>query len=207
MSEAAQEAATEPTSEVSRYFAWAGIALWWLTYPLAKAVWYLVYYIAVVLLSVGKLIYQPIAFLLQPLVYLGHAIFIAAAAPFRLLGRFEVCLHVSMSSSIRAHKPLQTLYIYLGIAAIVGVVVGLAICYTSSSIQSLFGMDVEPQAPARSAKEYRESKRRQKAKDEAPLISPSQLSPTSSDLLEGVRRSNAGKTLLAQTSVGDLESE
>ena len=67
---------------------------------------------------------------------------------------------------------MQTLYIYVGIAAIVGLVIGLAVKYIYGSLTSILRLDPEPARPiSRSAREYREAKQAKKAKAEAPLMS------------------------------------
>ena len=60
--------------------------LWYICWPIAI----LIYYIAVAVLFVLKLLYRPVGFLLQPVVYLGHFILACLIAPFQLLAKLEV---------------------------------------------------------------------------------------------------------------------
>ena len=60
--------------------------LWYICWPIAV----LIYYLAIAVLSIIKLLYQPVGFLLQPLVIVGHFILACLIAPFRLLSKFEV---------------------------------------------------------------------------------------------------------------------
>ena len=59
---------------------------WYICWPIAI----LIYYIAVAVLFILKLLYQPVGFLLQPVVYLGRFLLACLVAPFRLLVKLEV---------------------------------------------------------------------------------------------------------------------
>lgn len=67
---------------------------------------------------------------------------------------------------------MKTLYIYLGVAAIVGILSGIAMAYIYGSLASIFLHDsnAEKLFP-QTAKEYQESRRRQKPTVEVPLMS------------------------------------
>ncbi|KAI7281236.1 hypothetical protein KC345_g4215 [Hortaea werneckii] len=127
--------------------------IWWPVGTLLK-------YIATLVLYLAKLLYWPVGFLLQPVVYLARFILICLLAPFRLLVK------------------LETLYIYLGTAALVGLTIGLIISLIYGSLSNIIGSNTIPAAAAqsrlRSAKEYRETKKRKKQSqllsDEAPVI-------------------------------------
>ena len=60
--------------------------LWYICWPIGVSL----YYVAVTIFSLLKLLYRPLGFLLQPLVYLGRFILACLAAPFHFLVRFEV---------------------------------------------------------------------------------------------------------------------
>lgn len=68
------------------YLAWTGTILYWISWPIAIALFYL--FVAVV--AVLKLIYWPIAFVLQPVVHLLRFIAAVLALPFRALVKLEV---------------------------------------------------------------------------------------------------------------------
>ncbi|RMY85323.1 hypothetical protein D0862_11210 [Hortaea werneckii] len=116
--------------------------------------------IATFILYLAKLLYWPIGFLLQPVIYLARFILTCLLAPFRLLVK------------------LETLYIYLGTAALVGLVVGLIISLIYGSLSNIIGSNAAPaaatQSRLRSAREYRETKKRKKQNrllsDESPAI-------------------------------------
>lgn len=68
------------------YLAWTGTILYWISWPIGIALFYL--FVAVV--AVLKLIYWPIAFVLQPVVHLLRFIAAVLALPFRALVKLEV---------------------------------------------------------------------------------------------------------------------
>jgi hypothetical protein len=68
------------------YLAWVGTILWWICWPIGI----LLYYLFVAVVAILKLIYWPIAFILQPVVYLLRFIAAILALPFRALVKLEV---------------------------------------------------------------------------------------------------------------------
>ncbi|KAI7545945.1 hypothetical protein KC331_g5920 [Hortaea werneckii] len=128
--------------------------IWW---PIGT----LLSFLATFVLYLAKLLYWPIGFLLQPVIYLARFILTCLLAPFRLLVK------------------LETLYIYLGTAALVGLIIGLIISLIYGSLSNIIGSNTTPAAAAaqsrlRSAREYRETKKRKKQNrllsDEPPAI-------------------------------------
>ncbi|KAI6900175.1 hypothetical protein KC318_g8513 [Hortaea werneckii] len=131
--------------------------IWW---PIGT----LLSFIATFVLYLAKLLYWPIGFLLQPVIYLARFILTCLLAPFRLLVK------------------LETLYIYLGTAALVGLIIGLIISLIYGSLSNIIGSNTAPAAAAaqsrlRSAREYRETKKRKKqnrllSDETAAILSP-----------------------------------
>lgn len=78
--------APQPETTMNVYLAWTGTILWWICWPVGIVLYYL--FIAVV--AILKLIYWPIAFILQPVVYLFRFIGACLALPFRALVKLEV---------------------------------------------------------------------------------------------------------------------
>jgi hypothetical protein len=68
------------------YLAWTGTILYWISWPIGIALFYL--FVAVI--AVLKLIYWPTAFVLQPVVHLLRFITAVLALPFRALVKLEV---------------------------------------------------------------------------------------------------------------------
>nr|POE65281.1 hypothetical protein CFP56_34948 [Quercus suber] len=107
----------------------------------------------------------------------------------------------------------QTVYIYLGVAALTGITAGLAVSYVYRSLHSTLRLGAERSPrPTRTAKEYREAKRKQQTKAESPLMSPSTLSPRhrSPDhlsLSDGMRRGQRARGLLNQTIMEEVDSD
>ncbi|CAK1366473.1 hypothetical protein CB0940_09149 [Cercospora beticola] len=147
---------------------------------LASGAYWLVYFIVIVLRTIAyallwllNLLWRPIAFTLQPILYLGNFLLACLALPFRAIVK------------------LETLYIYLGIAALVGILGGLLVSLIASKVTGTFlkPPPIKPQK-GRSVKDYREQKQQKKAKDQLPTllvpptrqvngVSPQRLSPGS----------------------------
>lgn len=95
------------------YLEWLVTILWWICYPVGIVA----YYLAIVLLTVAKLLYRPLALVLQPVVYFGRFILACLAFPFVLLAKLEVCTHcptmrwsdyaVHCSRGLRVQSQLQ----------------------------------------------------------------------------------------------------
>ncbi|KAK3069653.1 hypothetical protein LTR53_011833 [Teratosphaeriaceae sp. CCFEE 6253] len=178
------------------YLATTVTVLWYICYPIAIGI----YYLAIAIIFALKLLYRPVSFLLQPLVHFGRFLLACLIAPLHLLARFE------------------TVYIYLGVAALVGVSIGLVIRYLNGVLSGILRLRNAPsRPPARTAKEYREAKRRQQAKEEAPRMtsgalppkaaSPTQLSPTYLSMSDSSRNFMRGRGLLNQTIAEEMESD
>ena len=70
------------------------LALWYILWPIGV----FVYYLAIAILSLVKLLYRPVGFLLQPIAYLGRFILACLVAPFHQLVKFEVRHVVTVAS-------------------------------------------------------------------------------------------------------------
>lgn len=60
--------------------------LWYISYPFT----FIIYYLFTAVLALAHILYQPIGFLIRPLIHLVHFLLVCAAAPFHLLAKFEV---------------------------------------------------------------------------------------------------------------------
>ncbi|KXT10769.1 hypothetical protein AC579_2318 [Pseudocercospora musae] len=120
-----------------------------------------------------------------PLVYLARFMLALAATPFHVLARFE------------------TLYIYLGVAAIVGLLAGVIVAAVYSILYNFFHLDTPPEPVSlRTAKEYRQEKQKQKLDSaQSSLSSPRLLSPAALSSgyasLSDVARKGSKRSLLA----------
>lgn len=100
----------------------------------------------------------------------------------------------------------QTLYIYLGIAALVGVGLGLLVSFVYEFLRKPLGLDESSSSQSRTAKQYRTDKRKRKAKAAAPLMTAGYLSPSHLSMSDGARmRRNKG--LLSQTIMEEMDSD
>ena len=75
-----------PTIASQSYLANTTSILWHICWPVGL----FIYYLAIAALTIIKLLYQPVGFLLQPFVYIGRFVLACLIAPFRLLVKFEV---------------------------------------------------------------------------------------------------------------------
>ncbi|KAJ9657617.1 hypothetical protein H2201_008122 [Coniosporium apollinis] len=109
------------------------------------------------LLAILTPISNALRFLLLPLTTLAHSLIRALLYPFGLIPNFE------------------TLYIYLGIASILGLSAGLVLALSYGLFVRLFKLDVpseeqDPRPAARTAKEYREARQRKKKELADPIL-------------------------------------
>ncbi|GAB7362393.1 hypothetical protein MBLNU230_g2717t1 [Neophaeotheca triangularis] len=168
---------------INIYLSWTLTILYWICWPVGK----LLFYLAIVVLTILKLLYRPIAFLSLPLLYLGRFVLACLNAPFQLLAKFE------------------TLYIYLGVAALCGLCGGLIVSYMYSMLDNALGLRseqlVERKPTGRTAKQYRQAKRKEKVKQEPAMLSPGSLS-----LSDGFG-SGRSHGLLNQTIMEEMDSD
>ncbi|SMY27186.1 unnamed protein product [Zymoseptoria tritici ST99CH_1A5] len=176
-------------SHLRSILAVTGNLLYWIVYPIGLTLWY----IAQVLIQLLQFLVRPIAFLLQPVFYLGAFLLNCLLLPFRAIAKFE------------------TLYIYLSIAALVGLLIGLLVRTTYARLYKLLNLDSKPPPTLRSAKQYREEKHQQKIKSD-PVLAARHMGggSVSSDYLSVSDSSRKGKrprSLLAQTILEEGDSD
>jgi len=102
---------------------------------------------------------------LAPILHLGRYLLSGTLLPLRLLAKFEV---------IELLQPwhcwltrIQTLYIYLGIAAVVGLVAGSVLHLSSTILMSLFNLSPGPETktPTRTAASVRAAREQNKLEE------------------------------------------
>ncbi|KAF2208598.1 hypothetical protein CERZMDRAFT_101346 [Cercospora zeae-maydis SCOH1-5] len=177
---------------------------------LAGGLYWLVYSVAIILRTISyallrllHLLWRPIAFVLQPLVYLANFLLACLALPFRAIVK------------------LETLYIYLGIAALVGILGGLLGSLITSKVTRTFLKPSPTKAQkVRSVKDYRQQKQQQKVNDQLPTLlvpparpvngispqrpSPGSVSPGYLSLSDGSRRRGLMSTAILEEDDSDL---
>ncbi|KXT04855.1 hypothetical protein AC578_3422 [Pseudocercospora eumusae] len=158
-----------------------------LSYPIT----FVLCHIWIAILFLLNMLYLPIRLLLQPLVHFARFTLLLAAMPFHVAARFE------------------TLYIYLGVAAIVGLLGGVIVACVYSILYNFFDLETPPEPVSlRTAKQYRQEKQKQKLQSEhssffSPrLLSPAALSSGYGSLSEGCKGS-----LLATAIMEEEDSE
>ena len=71
---------------MNKYLAGTLTVLFWIVWP----IYIVLYYLAITIFAILKVLYWPIAFVLQPVVYLLRFIAACFALPFRALVKLEV---------------------------------------------------------------------------------------------------------------------
>ena len=145
--------------------------------------YYLLYPIAFLLLRVLSFL----SLLAAPFLHLGHYIIHACWYPFHILGKFEVTLlaeaHVVPSlETTNCHA--QTLYIFFGVATLVGILTGTSLHYISGFIGTLLKLesrDEAQQSRGRTLAAYRIEKReKQRQKGDTGLLKIPRYMPQAS---------------------------
>lgn len=150
------------------YLAWVLIILYWIVYP----IYLVLYYIALGILLVLWPVSRVLLFLFQPVAYFGHFVGKCIAAPFYFLQRFEVlCLYTSHLIGHRL-KSSQTLYIYLGVASLTGIAIGLLLHFLYGFLHSSLHLATQPIVRGPTAKQYRAARRRRAKQAYEPMLSP-----------------------------------
>ncbi|KAF2238671.1 hypothetical protein EV356DRAFT_573248 [Viridothelium virens] len=138
------------------------------------------------LLRALKPLYYFLAFLALPFIYLSRFIAYLVTWPFLFLARFE------------------TLYIYVGVASLVGIVTGClvyGVLQILSSVLRLSSDELEPEVPKRTVASYRAARRKRKGKNSKDaLMSPVYLSRSE-------KESNTQLGLLSQTILEEDDSD
>ena len=107
--------------------------------------YYIFYPIVFVLTWVGAILFG----LGAPLVHLGSFTLHGCIWPVRFLARFEVSSSQSTILVLDVDSMTQTLYIFLGVALMLGVATGTTLHYTSSFLTALMNLDGQLQEPPR----------------------------------------------------------
>lgn len=151
-------------------------------------------------------------FVLLPITYLIHGILSIVLFPFRLqlLERVEVrspciCTKTDMCLDWDTvlSAPKQTIYIYLGIAGLIGCITGAILHFSFSFLSSTFSIDTASETKAlqkgRTAAEYRAGRRRRNEKPIGYSSTPTVVKK------EGPFRKQRG--LLSQTIIEEEDSD
>ncbi|KAL1392276.1 hypothetical protein HDK64DRAFT_70104 [Phyllosticta capitalensis] len=131
-------------------------------------------------------LYFALQFVLLPLVYLGRFSLQAALLPLTLLAK------------------LETIYIYVGVASVIGIIAGCALHVSTRVLKSMFGLDntCSKSPHVRSAADYRAERRRRRKR--IPVAVPKAVEP-----LELPRESRMSKqrSLWSQPILEEDDSE
>ena len=126
------------------------------------------YYIVYPIVFILTLLLYILGIITAPLLYLGHYFLYALWYPVHILGKFEVKVFQKDLSQMPLISRMQTLYIFFGVAVLVGVITGTSLHYVYSFISSLLDLEGQPEEHrGRTLASYRREKQ-QKADD--PLV-------------------------------------
>ncbi len=120
--------------------------------------------------------------LAAPFLYLGHYVIYACWYPFHILAKFEVIFRARCLLASPTNCFVQTLYIYFGVATLVGILTGTSLYYISVFIRTLLNLDGHIEEPrGRTAAVYRaEKKEKQKLMTNAVFLPISRYTPQAS---------------------------
>ena len=128
----------------------------------------ILYYIVYPIVFILTLLLYILRIVTAPLLYLGHYFLYALWYPVHILGKFEVSFSQQHPCQMQLIDRVQTLYIFFGVAVLVGVITGTCIHYAYSFISSLLDLMGQPEEQrGRTLASYR---RQQQQKAEDPLV-------------------------------------
>jgi hypothetical protein len=97
---------------------------------------------------------------LAPVLHTGQYLLSAFLFPLRLLAKFEVGKNILFYCTLLIGH--ETLYIYLGVAAVIGLLTGSILHISSSILVSVFNMTPAPEETGRSAASVRAAREKKK---------------------------------------------
>ncbi|KAH8768035.1 hypothetical protein BGZ57DRAFT_856573 [Hyaloscypha finlandica] len=118
------------------------------------------YYLSLPFISVFTTVYNWVLVALAPALHLGHYLLSGMFLPLRLLAKFEVGKNnVFIAPLLTIY---ETLYIYLGVAAVIGLLTGSILHMSSSILVSIFNLTPTPEEIGRSAASVRAAREKKK---------------------------------------------
>ena len=118
-----------------------------------------IYFIVYPVFFVLFLLLQVLGVIAAPLLHLGHYTLYALWYPIHILGKFEVNLLMEHLPHAPLTGRLQTLYIFFGVAVLIGILTGTSLHYVSRFIILLLGLESRPEEQrGRTLASYRKEK-------------------------------------------------
>ena len=125
----------------------------------------ILYYIVYPIVFILTLLLRVLGTITAPLLYLGHYFLYALWYPVHILGKFEVTNFQRHWSQMPLIDRMQTLYIFFGVAVLIGVISGTSVHYVYSFMSSLLDLEGQPEEHrGRTLASHRREKQ-QKAED------------------------------------------
>ena len=115
------------------------------------------YYACFPIILLVRLLLAALVFIAAPIVHVAHYVIHALLWPVHQLGKLEVRLAWSSYPKIPVND-LQTLYVYFGVAALVGILTGVILHYLINSIIRGLGIDRIAEQRGRTLSSYRAEK-------------------------------------------------
>lgn len=140
----------------------------------------------------------------SPFIYLGHFIAQTGFLPIRFLAKLEVRLLLDGNCQILMYI-FQTLYIFFGVAIIVGLITGLILHFLSKTSTHMLGLDIPPlerekKARGHTAASYRASRDQRKKLDrELTTAAKARLHVLDPLVREALQHSPGGRASMPQS--------
>ena len=117
------------------------------------------YYVLYPLIILLRIIVAIVLFLAAPIIHLGYSMLYACYWSFQFLARFEVSGEM-LVSNIRLLKARKTLYVYFGVAVLVGVLTGTSLHYASKYVRTTLQIESHFEKSHRGLAGYRDARRK-----------------------------------------------
>lgn len=166
-----------------------------MTMDYLSIVWTGIYYIVYPVFYIILLILHILSIITAPLLHAGqYLVYACCWYPIHVLAKFEVMDSVK-SVSLKTKSTMQTLYIFFGVAVLLGALTGTSLHYASAFLTTLFDIKSNHEEPrGRMLSSYRSEDQRPLDKDSSP--NPNQtrkFSMSDGSDHRGWERSNKGR--------------
>lgn len=119
----------------------------------------ILYYFSLPFTKLFATLFNWFGIVLAPVLHLGNYMLFGLVLPMKLLAKFEVLSRVFL---LKVADYLKTLYIFLGVAAVIGLLAGSMLHISSSILVSLFNLAPTPEETGRSAASVRAAREKKK---------------------------------------------
>jgi len=125
------------------------------------ATWTTLYFVCLPFILTLRFLWTALVIVTAPIVHVAHYLLHAVAWPVRQLAKLEVSAPLLPQRHTHAS---QTLYIYFGVAVLVGILLGAIIHHLTRFLIKVLGIDKAPEERGRTLAAYRAEKTERQAK-------------------------------------------